>query len=250
MRTVTRSADTGRSAHAFLASARAEARSGSWRKAWEASREAARIGRSTGDAVVVARAALAMSGSSIGDWSLTASRQALCLEALGMLGPEHGDLREALIAQHAAIATAWVAGPAPADRMSAADADRAFLALQAEHTAAIGPGGTGTRLDLATRAIVLGSAAADDAILAWARLWRLDAVEQLGLRREFNDELVEFTAVVDRLDSPVWRWRLALVHANLALLEDRVDDVPGLADAALRAGEEAGAGDAGATLGG
>lgn len=44
--------------------------------------------------------------------------------------------------------------------MGAADADRAFLALQAEHTAAIGPGGTGTRLDLAARAIVLGSAAA------------------------------------------------------------------------------------------
>ncbi|MFL1430928.1 MULTISPECIES: helix-turn-helix domain-containing protein [unclassified Nocardiopsis] len=136
-------------------------------------------------------------------------------------------------------------GPEPADRMAAADAERAFLALQAEHTAAIGPDGTGTRLELAARAAALGSAAADDGILAWARMWRLDAVEQLGLRREFNDGLVEFTAVVDRLDSPLWRWRLALVHAGLALLEDRVDDVPGLADAALRAGEAAGAGDAG-----
>lgn len=228
----------------MLAEARVEARSGSLSRAWVACRAAARMGRSLGDGVLVAEAALVISGPSIADWGMTASRQALCLEALGMIGSEHPDMRALLSAQLAAISTAWSVAPDPAVRLDPGEAERLFLSLQAEHAGALGPAGIGTRLEAATRALTIGLGAADDHIVAWARLWRLDALQQIGLRLEFNTELLDLSTVVDRLDSPVWQWRRAAIHANLALLEDRIADVPALSAAARAAAEEAGVGEA------
>ncbi len=234
---------TADTARRLIAQAQEESRSGSLDRAWADCRRAAALARALGDAVLMAEAALAIAGPSIADWNLTASRQALCLEAMGMLGSSRPDLRAALATHHAALALAWL--PSSDRRGADAAGPDEFADLRARHAAAIGPAGTGARLDIATRTLGLGLARADDQVIAWGRMWRLDAFEQLGLRREFNTELLEWTAVVDRLGSPVWTWRLAAVHTCLALLEDRLDDVGELAEAALRAGAAAGVGEAG-----
>jgi DNA-binding CsgD family transcriptional regulator len=233
-------------AEELLALARSESRNGSHERSWRASLDAAALGRSLCDARIVARAATALSGPDILAFRLTPARQALCLEALAMLGDDDAQQRELVAAHLDAISTPW-AEPASLDtgaRISGEEAERRFAALRAEHARALGPAGTGERLAVAARIIELGSAVPDDEIVIWGRLWRLDALIQLGLRVEFNDELGRFTAVVSRLGSPVWDWRLTCVHACLALLEDRLDDVPPLMDAAERLGAESGLEDA------
>ncbi|MCS5735549.1 helix-turn-helix transcriptional regulator [Herbiconiux daphne] len=90
------------------------------------------------------------------------------------------------------------------------------------------------------RLVELGSAASDDDISAWGRLWRLDALLQLGRRLEFDTELMEFAAVVSRHPAPAWHWRLASVKTCLALLEDRLADIPSLIHDMTQLGESAG----------
>lgn len=224
---------------ALVALARREAESGSLERAWQACREAADLGRRLGDPVVLAEAATAITGPSIGSWSLTASRQALCLEALGMLGDADPELTEVVAAQLAALDNAWAerspAGP-PGDPKTLR---RDMLRLQAEHAAAGGSRGVGQRLDAATRLRALAHTAGDDGMLGWAHLWRLDAFRELGLGPAFHTELMALAALVERRGSPVWRWRLAAVHVALALMEDRLDDVEDLLRALRSAAAEA-----------
>lgn len=234
-------------AHAeqLLANARAESRTGSHERAWRTSREAAALGRTLGDAQVVARAATALSGPDILSRRLTSERQALCLEALAMLGDSDAELRDHVVAHLTAIATPWSTPPASgASGITTDEVERRFAQLRAEHARALGPAGTGDRLATAGALVELGLAAADDEILGWGRLWRLDALIQLGLRFEYNVELSRFVEVVARLDSPVWDWRLTCVQAGLALLEDRVADVPSLLESVIRLGEKSGLEDA------
>ncbi|GAB3756541.1 hypothetical protein [Microlunatus parietis] len=56
--------------------ARSEYRRGSLERAWQACREAAAIGRATGDAGLLADAATVIPGPAVGAWSLTAERHA------------------------------------------------------------------------------------------------------------------------------------------------------------------------------
>ncbi len=232
-------------AEELLAEARSESRNGSLERAWQACQDAAAIGRSSGDASILAAAAIAISGPQIAAFAMTASRQALCLEALAMLGDSDADWQRRVTAQLAAIASPWSVEPtSPASHLPRRDADERFTDLQSEYARALHPSKLGQRLAIATRVVDLGFAAADDGILAWGRIWRLDAFEQLGLRVQFNAELMALTAVIDRLGSPVWEWRLAAIHANLALLEDRLDDVKKLAAAAVKVGRVAGVGEA------
>lgn len=234
-------------AHAeqLLADARAESRTGTHERAWRMSREAAALGRTLGDARVVARAATALSGPDILSRRLTSERQALCLEALAMLGDVDGELRDHVVAHLTAIATPWSTPPSDGvSSMPAGEVERRFAQLRAEHARALGPAGTGARLAIAGELVELALSAADDEILAWGRLWRLDALIQFGLRFEYNGELGRFVEVVARLGSPVWEWRLTCLHASLALLEDRVADVPPQLESVTRLGEESGLEDA------
>ncbi|WP_353808865.1 LuxR C-terminal-related transcriptional regulator [Agromyces sp. SYSU T00194] len=243
------SAPSGERARAeqLLARARAESRTGSAARAWDAAVGAAAIGRALGDADVVARAATAVQGQLIASREATAAQQALCLEALAMLGPEPSDRRTLVADQLSAISTAWSEEVAPPEaRIDADAAERRFLALQAEHARALGPHGIADRLGTAARLVELGHAAADDEILAWGWLWRADALLQLGLRVEVAEAVAALTAVVHRSDAPAWRWRLELVAANTALWEDRLAAASVLADRARELGEAAGAADAGA----
>lgn len=230
-------------AHAALAVARHEARRGSIDRAWRACRDAAALGRELGDAEIMAAATTTITGPELASWSLTASRQALCIEALAMIGDRREDLRALVAAQLASLASAWTVAAAEGSA-GGADVQREFLLLQAEHAAATGAAGVDDRLAVASRLLALGRSAVDDEASAWAHLWRLDTFQELGLRVEFNGELMVLRAVVERSDSPVWRWRLAAIDACIALMEDRLDDVPALAESARDAGRAAGAPDA------
>lgn len=231
--------------------ARREARSGSVARAWAACVEAAAIGREQGDAEILAVAATVVTDPSIVSWRSIPARQAMCLEALGMLGPPgSGDARtqtlRELVANHLdALSSGWAERlDAPSTLLTSDEVEARFTAVRAGYGRAAGPGAATARLALAGEALQLGRVAADDAILAWGRMWQLDALQQLGLRVEFNTALGEFAAVVARLDSPVWRWRLAAVHACVALMEDRLDDLPNRVTAMREAGVESGADEA------
>lgn len=68
----------------------------------------------------------------------------------------------------------------------------------------------------------------------------MDALAQLGRRIELNADFIELIAIVRRLDSPQWRWRIAAVRAALGLLDDNIDDVPALRSEAAHLGSVAG----------
>ncbi|WP_202107106.1 helix-turn-helix transcriptional regulator [Agromyces seonyuensis] len=228
-----RSAVGVRAAQRLLEVARRDARSGSTGTAWAACLEAAAVGRRTGDAHLVARAAIVLADHDLLAWRTAAERQALCLEALGMLGPSGtGDattaqLRDRVAAQLASLTSGWSVEPSsPVRAALAPDAAADRLArVRAEHAHLAGPGAAERRLELAAESVSLGRAAGDDDAVAWGALWGLDGLVRLGRRLEFNRALGAFSGLVERLDVPVWRWRLANVHAGLALLEDRPDDV-------------------------
>ncbi|MEF3402283.1 helix-turn-helix transcriptional regulator [Agromyces sp. CCNWLW203] len=243
--------DAAAEAHRLLETARREARAGSRASAWAACRAAAAIGRRTGDAVVVATAATLLTDRELVEWRTAPDRQAMCVEALRMLGAPGDDdpitraLRERVEAQLEALSTGWAEHVAVSrERLSPADVDERFASLRVAHGRAVGPGAAAARLVMADEAMAIGRAGDDDEVLAYGRLWRLDSLVQLGRRLEFNTTLGEFSGLVERLASPTWTWRLANVHACLALLEDRLDDVPAAVAAAERAGVEAGVSDA------
>ncbi|MEZ3160073.1 helix-turn-helix transcriptional regulator [Microbacterium sp. BWT-B31] len=240
-------------ARRLLDRARSEARSGSLTDAWRACLAAADLARQLGDAELLAEAATAVSDPSI-MWKAAGDRQGLCLEALGMLGPPPDDGDEpasrrewrALVRTHLeGLSTGWADGVVPsAHRIDRVEAERRFAGLQTAYLHALGVEGLPQRLALAHDAIGLGRAASDDHILAWGWHWRADALEQLGLRVDFNHAIGELAAVVERTDSRIWSWRMAAIRASIALLEDRLVDVAPLAEAARESGRSAGVEDA------
>jgi len=246
-------ADAAAAARDLLKVARHEARSGSLERSWRASTDAAAIARSLGDGALLAEAATVVMEPSI-MWRSSGARQALCLEALGMLGvapadgdepTSHAEWRELVRLHLEGLSTGWAERETPsAEGADALEYERRFASLQSSYLASIGPAGLADRLALALEAIRLGRAADDDRFAAWGWHWRADALQQLGLRAEFDHALGELFATVERLQSPVWTWRVDAIQANLALLEDRLHDVPTLAEVALEAGRAAGVDDA------
>jgi DNA-binding CsgD family transcriptional regulator len=227
-------------AERLLSEARRQSREGRFSDSWHASVEAATIARHLGDGRLMARAATALKGPTVNGYALTSSRRALCVEALSLLGPHDAELSELVTAQLGALSSPWSGSIGSGERLDPDEAERRFVNLQAKHAAALGPDGAEARLTLGGEIVELGSAAFDDEISAWGRIWRLDALLQLGRRVEFDTELIEFAAVVSRHPAPVWHWRLASVKASLALLEDRLTDVPEFIADMTRLGEEAG----------
>lgn len=245
--------DAAAAARVLLDTARDEARNGSLERSWRASREAAAIARRLGDGEILAEAATAMLEPSL-NWRSPGARQALCLEALGMLGaapvdgdepPSRSEWRELVRLHLDGLSTGWAARPAPRSADFARhEGERRFAVLQSSYLSALGPAGLADRLALAIEAISLGETAGDDRYRAWGWHWRADALEQLGLREELDQAVDELFQAIGRMASPAWTWRGHATRANLALLDDRVDAVPELAERARRAGRDAGVDDA------
>ncbi|WP_314502661.1 LuxR C-terminal-related transcriptional regulator [uncultured Microbacterium sp.] len=226
---------------AALARARSELAGGSVERAWRECLAAAAGGRDIGDAAIVAEAAMLIPGPQVGSHHLTTARQSLCIDALGMLGTEDPALRRRLEIFLAGLSSGWTPSPSMGGSpMTEEEAEDRLLELRAAHTGALAPSDTERRFEIATAMRDTARAARRDDDTAWAVLWRLDALAQLGRRAEMTSDIIELGEVVRRLDSPHWRWRTAMIRATTALMDDHLDDVPSLGQDALRLGAAAG----------
>jgi len=218
-------------ARALLREAKAEFRNGSFARSWQACQDAASIGRALNDATIVADAAIVITGASVGGGMFGSERHRLCLEALSLLGDTDPARTAQLEAQLIVTHNPWVQDDVPSRApLSLTDVERRAIELHARHTAAIGVGHVMERLACAGEMATLSVSPDGDEQLAWATLWRLDAFCQLGLRVELNTELINLTALVRRLRSPVWTWRAAAARAAIGLLDGHFEDVQRLVE--------------------
>ncbi|MEU9018565.1 AAA family ATPase [Actinomadura sp. NPDC048394] len=222
--------------------ARCEFRSGEVEEGWRHCREAADLGRATGDARVVADAATVPRDLAFSP--LTAQVHALCRDALALLGGADPVRETRLLAQLAVTADPWAStaagsGPALGERALAAaegtgDPDVLLLALQARQTELANGRHVQDRLALGERAALLGRTLPEAAL--WGHTWRMDGFAELGRRVDFDAELAAFTGHVERSGEPLWRWRLLLLRAAVAHVEGRFADGRALAAEALALG--------------
>ena len=188
---------------------------------------AAQIARGIGDAETIARAVLTMEG--VNDFLWDPTGRALCEEALAGLPDGDSALRARLLAL-LAVSGSWRsladAEPqsAPALEMAERVGDRRAIveALRARQMARSGPDGAAERLALGDRLLAVGRDGDDDAVL-WGRLWRFDALAQLGDIDRAEAELDGIDAVAQRLRSPLARWHAVRYRATIAHARGRFE---------------------------
>lgn len=225
---------------AALDRARAELAHGTVERAWIECLSAAALARELGDAGILADAATLIPGPQVGSHHLTVDRQALCLEAITLLGDADPSRRQRIENYLAGLSSGWTRLPSTAPPLADDETDAVLLRLRAAHAAAMAPDQAQQRLEIATQLRDVARSAHRDDDSAWGLLWRLDALAQLGRRIELNADFIELTGVVRRLESRHWRWRTAAIRAQFALLDDDIDDVPSLAANAALLGAAAG----------
>jgi DNA-binding CsgD family transcriptional regulator/tetratricopeptide (TPR) repeat protein len=212
---------------------------------------AADIARGRGDVETLAEAVLTMEGVTDPLWDTTG--RALCEEALAGLAEEDSALRARLLA-YAVVVGVWrtdaAAGPEIESRSAEAlamaqrvgDRPAVVAALRARQMARSGPDGAADRLDLSARMLQLGQDHNDDDATMWGRLWRFDALVQLGDLDQAEAELNPIAAATDRLRSPLARSHDLRSRAAIALARGRFTDAETLgreaSEIARRAGYE------------
>ena len=183
------------------------------------------IARAAEDVGLLARAALTMEGVNDVAWEPTA--RALCAEVLEKLPTVDSAVRARLLAL-LVVAGGWQvpgeSGPRSAEALAMAEriGDRHALreALRARQMALSGPDGAAQRLALGDRLVALGGDSDDDAVL-WGRLWRFDALAQLGDLDGAEAEIEQINAVAVRLRSPLAAWHVARCRAAVAAARGR-----------------------------
>ena len=232
-------------AELLLDSARCEFRSGAVEDAWRSCHAAADLGRATGVAAVVADAATVLRG--ITNSPLTAEIHAMSREALVMLRGTDPVREAKVLAQLAITADPFAGGREPGLSRRAlqtaeatGDPDARFLAMQARHGDLVDGRHVLERLSIGERAIRLADEAGRQEYAAWGHTWRLDSFWELGRRVQLDAELAAFAGVVGQLREPLWRWRLTMMRAVLALFEGRFQAARTLADEALEIGVRGG----------
>jgi DNA-binding CsgD family transcriptional regulator len=204
------------------------------------------IARTEHDADALAQAALAMEGVNDTAWDPTA--RALAEEALALLPTVDSPVRVRLLALLAG-ARNWVVEDDLADRradeaLAIAErvGDRRALreALRAKQMARSGPDGAADRLALGDRLVALGTGAesirvgvdgrsassrvgSDDDDVLWGRLWRFDALAQLGDLDGCEAEAEHIRVVAARLRSPLAGWHAARCRAAVDAARGRFD---------------------------
>lgn len=210
----------------LLEQARQLAAAGRSDAAWECCRDAAAAARRTGDTILLAEAALVLTGDVLGGPTYRPELHQLCREALGRLGDDQPVLRQRLEAQAQLTRNTW-ARPWPSGPEAEVDAHTRMLSLRARRQELHHPDRLEELLELSHEALALAGRGSDphsDEYAAEGLMWRLDALYQLGRRDELDAELISLAGVTQRLDRPEWHWRLATVRASIALLEQRYDD--------------------------
>jgi DNA-binding CsgD family transcriptional regulator/tetratricopeptide (TPR) repeat protein len=177
--------------------------------------------RTAGDALGMADTALAMEGISDPSWAATG--RVLCVEALAALPDGDSPVRARLLAQYAAEGTFDDAPDmdefseqafAMAERTGDARAVRS--ALRARQIVRAGPDGVHDRLALGDRLLRLGIAAGDDDGVLWGRLWRFDALCQLGRIDHAEAELPPMGVAATRLRRPMTSWQHLRAETSIA----------------------------------
>jgi DNA-binding CsgD family transcriptional regulator len=204
------------------------------------------IARAGDDAVSLARAALTMEGINDVAWDPTS--RALCAEVLDKLSTVDSAVRARLLAL-LVVAGGWQVPEESRSRSAEALAmaervgDRRALreALRARQMALSGPDGAADRLALGDRLVALGrdNDDDDDAVL-WGRLWRFDALAQLGELDGAEAEVERIDAVAVRLRSPVAAWHVARCRAAVAAARGRFQQAVAYAREAELAAKRAG----------
>jgi DNA-binding CsgD family transcriptional regulator len=236
-----------RRCHLLLAMADAQVRSFGVEEACDTLAEAARIARELDDPASIARAALTMEGFSDYRWDATGRR--LCDEALDRLPPGDSAIRARVLALRVSVSI-WdehdgAARSADALAMAERVGDRHAIreASRARQIAMSGPGGAAERLALGARLVALGADGDDDTVL-WGRLWRFDALAQLGDLDGAEAELAPIGAEAERLRSPASAWHLARCQAAIAGARGRFDEAMAFALEAERLARRGGIGGA------
>ena len=216
----------------LLGRARAQVRAYDVRAARESVLAAAGIARSAGEGELIAQAAVILEGAS--DFAWAPVSKALCEEALAGLPEQDSPLRARVLAQLAIdqfMVTIRQAGgtAGPLSESALAMAERAgnhealAAALRARQIACSGPGGAGERLRVGERLLALGEQGGDDEAVLWGRVWRFDALAQLGEIDRAEAELDRIAAVTGRLRSPLARWHLLRSRGAIAFGRGRFD---------------------------
>ncbi|MCF7550366.1 BTAD domain-containing putative transcriptional regulator [Pseudonocardia sp. WMMC193] len=204
--------------------------------------EAGALAEQLADPVLLARAAILLPDVADANWLTTSSRW--CRAALETLPGEDGALRARLLAQ-LAVASVWAddrVGPDPVDVVGSTalamaervgDTPALLTALRARQLARSGPDGNHDRLAVADRMLALTREVGDPAEL-WGRLWRFDALVQLGRVDEAEEELDRLEPVVARLRRPLARWHLVRNRGLLLAARGRFPEARAAADEAVR----------------
>ncbi|WP_405061448.1 AAA family ATPase [Kribbella sp. NBC_01505] len=192
--------------------------------------EAAQLAQRAGDAERLARAALALPEAPDVRWLPLV--RSWCEVALAGLPDTDSSLRAQVQAQ---LALSQVNSPdaakplelsaqalAMAERV--ADDDALRLALRARQIACSAPEGARERWTLGDRMVALGRRTADLDGTAWGRLWRLDAMVQLGRTGQAWTELDELAKVLARLGDVGLEWNVTRARAALTIASGRFDE--------------------------
>ncbi|MEU4541099.1 AAA family ATPase [Streptosporangium sp. NPDC023825] len=229
----------------LMARARAQVRAYEMVDARRSLLAAAAIAREAGDARTIGEAAMIMEG--VTDFAWDATGGALYAEALAGIPEQDSALRARLLAQFA-VNDSWTssgdAGARSAEALAMAErvGDRRAVkeALRARQLARSGPDGVADRLALGDRMLAMGEADRDDDAVLWGRLWRFDALAQLGQIDRAEAELDPIDTVARRLRSPLARWHALRYQAAIALARGRFGDSLALGEQALELARRAG----------
>ena len=236
-RASTETADSGREAHLLLGAARAHFFGGEVDRSAELCEDVARRARATGDAAMLADAALVL--ERVGDRQLSALIAGLCEEAIAALPGDALQTRSRLQAQ-LTNALVYLDDYERIERLSrealdgaerSGDDDTLAAALHARHTACSDVDGLAERLVVTERLLEVAIRSRRVVDELWARLWRFDSAMQRGMVADCEREIASIEVLAARIKQPLVNWHLERCRFVVA-------QVRGDFDAARRAADD------------
>ena len=214
----------------------------------EAFSAARRLARRSGDATLLAEAALGFAGLGIAIVDLDTETIARLEEALGTLGSGQPVLRSRLQARLAVELyyapdrrrSETLSADAVATARASGDPTALASALNARHVALWRPDRNGERLDAAAAMIAVAHEARDPHHELQARNWRVMDLFELGDMPACREEIARHSRLADELRLPSFQWYTPLWAAIEATLAGRFAEAERLTAAARDGGVRAG----------
>jgi DNA-binding winged helix-turn-helix (wHTH) protein len=233
----------------IVALARARWSGGATDTAREAFGEAADVARQSGNAEILAQAALGFAGRSDVTPGVNVEAVAFLEEALHALPDSDSELRAELLARlgtelyydedASRSEELTVAALAMAERF--ANAPLTAYVCTARHFTSQRPDSRlADRLALSARAIALAEGAPTSDVLAFALQERLVDLFELGDGEAFDETLRRFERAVGELAQPFFDWLASMYRGTRAALAGRVDEAERLAHETLAIGQRIG----------